>query len=169
MPTGFSKGKLVVVALVLVILTGAGITYAYETMRNDSSLTFNGTYNIAPDSYIEKTFNVSVSGHSFNIETVNDIKAKNDFALLVLPDSYAGKFINALTGNYTLTFVSSYFMKLRQNSTEVMGLLPVKPGESVGGLTFYPPEYIESGEYCVFLINLSGQNNSVSMDIIITY
>ncbi|MCL5802816.1 MAG: hypothetical protein M1529_03245, partial [Candidatus Thermoplasmatota archaeon] len=83
--------------------------------------------------------------------------------------SYAGKFINALTGNYTLTFVSSYFMKLRQNSTEVMGLLPVKPGESVGGLTFYPPEYIESGEYCVFLINLSGQNNSVSMDIIITY
>ena len=99
MPTGFSKGKLVVVALVLVILTGAGITYAYETMRNDSSLTLNGTYNIAPDSYIEKTFNVSVSGHSFNIETVNDIKAKNDFALLVLPDSYAGKFINALTGN----------------------------------------------------------------------
>ena len=91
MPTGFSKGKLVVVALVLVILTGAGITYAYETMRNDSSLTLNGTYNIAPDSYIEKTFNVSVSGHSFNIETVNDIKAKNDFALLVLPDSYAGK------------------------------------------------------------------------------
>ena len=169
MPTGFSKGKLVVVALVLVIITGSGITYAYETIRNDSSLKLNGTYNIAPDSYIEKTFNVSVSGHYFNIETVNGTKAKNDFALPVLPDSLAGEFINALTGNYTMKFVSSYFTKLRQNSTEVMGLLPVKPGESVGGLTFYPPEYIESGEYCVFLINLSGQNNSVSMDIIITY
>ena len=136
MPTGFSKGKLVVVALVLVILTGAGITYAYERTMYDPSLTLNGTYNIAPDSYIEKTFNVSVSGHSFNIETVNDIKAKNDFALLVLPDSYAGKFINALTGNYTLTFVSSYFMKLRQNSTEVMGLLPV-----IGNLYYFVRSY----------------------------
>ena len=168
MPTKFSKGKLVVVALVLIILTGVGVSYAYERAV-DPSLTLNGTYNIAPDSYIEKTFNVSVSGHYFNIETVNGTKATYDFALMVLPNSYAGKFINALTGNYTLTFVSSYFMKLRTNSTEAMGLLPVKPGELVGSTTFYPPEYIEAGQYCVFLINLSGQSNSVSMDIVITY
>jgi hypothetical protein len=170
MPTEFSNGKLLVVALVLVILAGAGISYAYEVARVDPpSLTLNGTYNIRPDSYIEKTFNVSVSGHYFNIKTVNGTKSTYDFALMVLPNSYAGKFINALTGNYTLTFVSSYFMKLRTNSTEAMGLLPVKPGELVGSTTFYPPEYIEAGQYCVFLINLSGQSNSVSMDIVITY
>ena len=169
MPTEFSNGKLFVVALVLVILAGVGISYAYEMARVAPSLTLNGTYKIPPDSYIKKTFNVSVSGHYFNIETVNGTKSTYDFALMVLPNSYAGKFINALTGNYTLTSVSSYFMKLRKNSTEVMGLLPVKPGELVGSTTFYPPEYIESGKYCVFLINLSGQYNSVSMDIVITY
>lgn len=169
MSTEFSTGKLVIIAMVLVVLVGAGISYAYEMTRDNGSLTFKGTYSIPPDSYLEKTFNVSVSGHYFNIETVNGTRAKDDFALLVLPGSYAGKFTDALAGNYTLNFVSSYFKNLRQNTTEAIGLLPGIPGGVVGGSTFDPPEYIESGEYCVFLINLSDQNNSVSMDTVITY
>jgi hypothetical protein len=153
-----------VIAGIVAVLIVAGVFYSvYHT--SDPSMKLEGTYHLSKDQITVKTFNVTSSGQTFNIKTQGSINATGYFALLVMPSNYTNQFKASLEGNFTI----SHLQVISTNNSEILGLISVNPGSFLSTVSLAQSKPLSSGEYNVLMINLTGSNNTVSINTVISY
>ncbi|MFG1450547.1 MAG: hypothetical protein AAE983_07925 [Thermoplasmataceae archaeon] len=153
-----------VIAGIVAVLIVAGVFYSvYHT--SDPSMKLEGTYHLSKDQITVKTFNVTSSGQTFNIKTQGSINATGYFALLVMPSNYTNQFKASLEGNFTI----SHLQSISTNNSEILGLISVNLGSFLSTVSLVQSKPLSSGEYNVLMINLTGSNNTVSMNTVISY